>query len=259
MKTFKILFKVGFLKLSSYIEASLVNTISILIFVVIQYYVWLSILNSNNSIEYSFLQMFSYITFSQIIACVYPGGIGKQLGNMILSGEISIALLKPISLVKQLIYENLGVSLYRFLFISIPVFIISSLISGFKLCYNNVWLFIATYILSYVIYIYIDLLFGLMQFYTTNFWGISSLKYAIITLCSGRIFPLSIYPKWSQKILDMLPFQYLYDLPLGIIINPENISGWGVIIGMIIWIMVLSIIFQLFYKVAVKKVSIMGG
>ena len=57
----------------------------------------------------------------------------------------------------------------------------------------------------------------------------------------------------------MLPFQYLYDLPLGIIINPENISGWGVIIGMIIWIMVLSIIFQLFYKVAVKKVSIMGG
>ncbi len=245
--------------MSSYIEASLVNTISSLIFVVIQYFVWYSILNNNNSVEYSFLQMFSYIVFSQMIACVYPGGIGKQLGNMILSGEISIALLKPLSLIRQLIYENLGVSLYRFLFISVPVFIVSSLISRFRLCYNNVGLFIVTYILSYVIYIHVDLLFGLMQFYTTNFWGINSLKYAIITICSGRIFPLSLYPKWSREILDMLPFHYLYDLPLGIIINSQKVYGLRIIIGMGIWIMILSIIFQAFYKAAIKKVSIMGG
>ena len=259
MRILKILFKVGFLKLSSYIEASLVNAISALIFIVIQFFVWSSILQNNGAIHYTFLQMFSYIVFSQFIAYIYPVTIGKQMGNMIQSGEISLALLKPVSLIRQLIYENLGTSVYRFLFISIPVFLISFLISGLELCHNNILLFLVSFVLSYVVYIYIDLIFGLLQFYTTSSWGITSLKYAIITLCTGRMIPLSLYPRWAVTILDKLPFRFLYDFPLNVIVGSGSSYGWNALWSMVIWIIVLAIAFHFLFKLAIRKLSIMGG
>lgn len=259
MKIIRILFKAGFLKLSNYPEASLVNTISSVVFIVVQFFVWRSILGSGSTVTYTFTQMFSYILFSQIMTYIYPISIGRQMGSLIKTGEIALFLLKPFSVVKQLVYENLGTSMYRFLFTSIPVFLIGFVISSFKLNHNNILLFLISFILSYIVFLYIDLIFGTFQFYTTNSWGINSLKYAVITLCSGKIIPISLYPLWARGIVEKLPFKYLYDFPLNVIVDLTHECGWDDLIEMVIWVVLLMAVFELLYKVAIRKICIMGG
>lgn len=259
MRTFSILFKVGFLKLSSYIEASLVNLISALTLIVIQFFVWNAVLSNNGSVTNSFTQIFSYIVFSQIITFVYPVTVGKQLGSLIKSGEISLFLIKPVNLIKQLVYENLGTSVYRFLFISLPVLGFSAVINGFSLYHSNFLLFLVSIILSYITYLFIDLLFGIIQFYTMNSWGINSFKYAVITLFSGKFIPISLYPKWAAIMVDRLPFKYLYDFPLSIIVDLEHSYCWNNLWNVVVWIVILIAIFELFYRKAIRKICIMGG
>lgn len=259
MKAFKILFHVGFLKLSKYIEASFVNIISSVIFIIVQYYVWQSIMKNTQGMGYSFYQMFSYVVYSQVITYFYPGTLAGQLGNMIKTGDISLALMKPVSVIRQLIYENMGTSFFRFLFISLPVLIIGMVISGFHLCVENIVYFLLTTILSYAIFIEIDLMFGMMQFYTISSWGINSLKYALITLLSGRILPLSIYPKWSREILKCLPFQYFYDIPLEIVIGQLNTGFLSIICLEFLWVVVLWLLFYVMYQTAIKRVVVLGG
>lgn len=260
LRIFKILFKIGFLKLSKYIGATLVNCISSFIFISVQYFVWKEIMSNRISSDgYTFIQMLTYIIFSQILFHIYPHDIGGQLSNLIRSGNISIALTKPLPILRQMLYENIGVSAYRFLFISVPIFIVGMAISGFQLFVMKLCPFVLSILLSYLIYVYIDMLFGMMQFLTASSWGIHSLKYAVITLLSGRMLPLELYPKWCQKMIDVLPFHHLYDTPLGILIGESRGTFWNEILMELMWVGILYVLYQVFYRVAIKKVIVQGG
>ena len=256
MRAFKVLFKVGFLKLSSYIEASIVNLMSAVVYVFVQFFVWKSIFNNTPNVDMDFSQLFTYIVLSQTIMYFYPATIGKQLGELIRSGDICFSLLKPMSLIKQLIYENMGMSLYKLFFISLPITVVGLLIGGVHI--EHLFAFFIFMVFSYVIYIYIDMLFGLLMFYTSSSWGVNSLKYAIITLCSGRILPLSVYPNWCRKILAFFPFKFTFDIPLGIVTGLQCIDLWT-IIELCGWIICMIVLFDILYRNAIKRLSVMGG
>lgn len=259
VRVFRMLFRAGFLKLSKYIEASLVNIISALIFIVVQYFVWQSIFANTGNEKYTFQQMFSYIVYSQMITSFFPNGIGKQLGQMIRSGDISFSLIKPVSVIKQLIYENMGISAYRLIFISFPVFLIGELMSSFQLTLNQIALFIIVMIFSYGIYACMDIIFGILQFYTSSTWGVNSLKYAVIMLLSGRILPIGLYPEWSIELLEVLPFRYMYDAPLEIIVGSSKADISGTILIEIMWFLILGLGCWIFFRKSLKYMIVQGG
>lgn len=254
-----MLFRTGFLKLSTYIEASLVNIISSLIFIVVQYFVWRSILLYAGDKKYTFNQMFSYIVYSQMITCFFPSMIGKQLGQLIRNGDIGFALIKPISVIKQLVYENIGISAYKLIFISFPIFLIGELVSGFNLTSCQVALFLVVLILAYGIYACIDIIFGILQFYTSSTWGINSLKYAVIMLFSGKILPIGMYPEWSRRILGLLPFRYMYNAPLDIIVGNNTANVFNVFFTGIMWLFLLGIVCYVFFRISLRHIIVQGG
>ncbi len=256
---FLILFKVGFLKLSKYVEATLVNLCSSFMFIFVQFFVWNAIIHNSKSIEYSFFQMFSYIIYSQFLTSIYPGGLGKQLGRLVESGDISLYLLKPLSITKQLIYENMGTSIYKFIFTSLPIFMMGIILSKNNLCVNNFMYFLISVCTSYIIFALIDVVFGIIQFYTKSSWGINSLKYAIITLFSGRLLPLGIYPKWCLNVLDSMPFKYLYDVPIQIVIGKNMDFIEKELLWSLIWIIILYVVYKICFHRAIKKITVQGG
>lgn len=259
IKVFYLLFKIGFLRLSKYIEASFVNIISAFIFIFVQFFVWKAIMRNTIVFEYTFVQMFSYIIFTQVLLNLYPTMIGKQLSLLIKNGDISMALIKPLSIVKQLIYENIGVSIYKFIFVSLPILFFGYILNHFQLYISQFGFFIFSIVLSYFIFAFIDLIFGMLQFYTTSTWGINSLKYAIITLLSGQVLPINIYPVWCQRVINYLPFRHLYDTPLQILIGKRQEGQIEVILIEVIWLILLFIIFHVIYKKAIRNISVQGG
>lgn len=232
------------------------NIASSVITITVQFFLWKMILASNNE-QYLFAEMFSYILYAQVITYFYPTNLGEQLSQMINSGDISYALLKPISLIKQLVYENFGISVYKLLFISSPVLLAGWIVSEGNLYVYDIGLFFVSFLLSYILYICIDVLFGILQFYTHSSWGVKSLKYAIITLFSGKLLPLSFYPEWCQNIFSYLPFRFLYDYPLEVIVGKNSFTEFLFI--ELLWVIILLLFMGFVYKISIRHLIIFGG
>ena len=85
-------------------------------------------------------------------------------------------------------------------------------------------------------------------------------KKHLIRLLSGSIIPIWFFPDWLADILNLLPFVYIYQLPLDIYIGSASeldISRRMMI--QLVWFILLAGIFLLLSKKSLKKVMVQGG
>ena len=78
-----------------------------------------------------------------------------------------------------------------------------------------------------------------------------------MTIFSGAIFPLSYYPEWSKRIIDLFPFSYTMGK-----ISEFYISGMyfkDIVIVQLIYIVIIYIIYKMVIKFGLKKIIINGG
>lgn len=77
-------------------------------------------------------------------------------------------------------------------------------------------LFIISVVLGILIGTQLDLIIGILAFWTVNIWGLRLLRESVIQFCSGALVPLSLYPQWFQEISMFLPFQSMVYVPVSI-------------------------------------------
>lgn len=68
-------------------------------------------------------------------------------------------------------------------------------------------------------------LLGMMAFYIDSAVGLFYVWTGIYTLFSGYLMPLSLFPLWMQKLSDFLPFRYMLDAPV------KMLLGWPIVGG----------------------------
>ena len=102
---------------------------------------------------------------------------------------------------------------------------------------------------------------GLISFYTESVWGISTLKDCIISLLAGGMIPIAFFPDALRKVVECLPFQAMYNLPLQILINKDYAVGdyLNLLLLQLFWIAVLLIISRVFYTFARRAITVNGG
>ncbi|SES67308.1 ABC transporter permease [Anaerobranca gottschalkii] len=259
IKLNNMLIKIGYIKLHIYKLASIYSIISSLLFIVIQYYLWSNIFLNNKISLYDFNEMFTYLIFSQIISKVYPHNISSIVGKAVSDGDIGLLLLKPISIIRIYFFESIGNSLYRLSIIAIPVFIITSIFFPIRLLLPNILAFSAIFILSYIFVFIFELTIGILSFHTSSLWGIQSFKYAIITVLSGRFLPVTLYPEWAVRIINHLPFRIMYTIPIEQLLGKFSYNLAQILVYQLISIIFLFLIYNLLYKISIKKLMIQGG
>lgn len=90
--------------------------------------------------------------------------------------------------------------------------------------------------------------------------GLNSLFLSIITLCSGMLVPLSIFPDWAQPILRMLPFAGLMDFPCSFYTGIIPLSAaWNVLGRQWLWIIVLVWFGKWRLAKGLRRTVIQGG
>ena len=100
---------------------------------------------------------------------------------------------------------------------------------------------------------------GLISFYSISSWGISSLKYAIITLLSGKFLPLSLYPGFIKTIINILPFKIMYFLPLNYIVKSNSVVFLENVVFQLFWILIIYLKNMVLFNRMVKRLIIQGG
>lgn len=97
---------------------------------------------------------------------------------------------------------------------------------------------------------------GTFGFYSSSIWGMQILRKAVISIFSGMIAPITLFPEWFQKFANILPFKDLVYTPINIWLGQISTSEIiFVIFKLIIWGFLLYFISKVFFNHAIKKLQ----
>jgi ABC-2 type transport system permease protein len=204
------------------------------------------------------------VTYYILVASLRPfalWGVNEEMGRNIRSGQINRELLNPISYFQYYFGKFIGQRFFAVL-VSIATFVLCILFwqMAWPANITHFILFLILILLGIPITFYFQMLIGLTAFYTNSIWGVNVLKKALISILSGIIAPITLFPQWFQSLSAWLPFQELIYTPIHVYLGeipPEQILG--IIVKQLLWIFLLGILAHLLFKRASKKITVFGG
>lgn len=225
-------------------------------------FIWLAIYNNGNQIlGMSFEQITTYYILVVSLEPIISWGINEIMGEAIREGQILRELLNPISYFSYYFGIRIG-ELIEAGIVGIITFVICTLLFGIVLPKGilNFCAFVIVISLAVVIVYFFEIILGTSAFYTNSIWGIEILKRSVISIFSGMIAPITLFPESIQKIANILPFKDCVYTPISIYFGElSNIEILQVIIKQGIWIVLLYMISKFLFKKAIKNITINGG
>lgn len=225
-------------------------------------FIWLAIYNNGNQIQgMTFEQITTYYILVVSLSPIINWGINEIMGNAIREGEILRELLNPISYFNYYFGIRIG-ELIESTIVGVLTFGICSILFGVLLPNGilNFLFFIIIVFLAVIVVYFFELLIGMTAFYTNSIWGVEIFKRAVLSIFSGMIAPITLFPEFLQKIANFLPFKDCIYTPINIYFGElTNMEILQVIMKQCIWIVVLYIIAKIIFNKAIKNITVNGG
>lgn len=206
--------------------------------------------------------MLVYTVISTMMSVVLMTNVERRVMNSVEKGTVATDMLKPVSLFGIYFFEDLGTITALIFQNMLPIFLIGSLCiqlpkpaSFYSFC-----LFLVSLLMAFLINWLLAACFSMWAFTAINMDPMIQVKKHLIRLLSGSIIPMWFFPEWLAKILNFLPFVYIYQLPLDIYIGKYDwivlYPRLGIQLG---WICILFLLFTALQTQVTKKVMVQGG
>lgn len=206
--------------------------------------------------------MLVYTVVSSMMSVVLMTNVERRVMKSVEKGTVATDMLKPVSLFGIYFFEDLGTIMALIFQNMLPIFLIGSLCiqfpapaSAYSFC-----LFLISLLMAFLINWLLAACFSMWAFTAINMDPMIQVKKHLIRLLSGSIIPMWFFPEWLAKILNFLPFVYIYQLPLDIYIGKYDQAviypRLGIQFG---WICILFLLFIILQKRVTKKVMVQGG
>lgn len=230
--------------------------------IIVYIFVWQAIYNqTGNAGGFTMKEMVTYYILVITLRPLVLWGINEDMAYSIRSGDLNRELLNPITYFQYYFGVNLG-ELGFGLVIGIGAFIICGLFWNVLLPSNIISFifFIIVILLGISVTFFLQMIVGTVGFYSSSIWGMQILRTSVISIFSGIIAPITLFPNWFQKLANILPFKDLVYTPINIWLGRISTNEIiFVIIKLIIWGVLLYLIARIFFNHAVKKITINGG
>ena len=207
-------------------------------------------------------QMLTYAMLSIVLGAFFSCNVENTIQDRITRGDIAVDLFRPVNLLLCYLAEDIGIAASSVISKLIPlllimvVFIQVPAAAGFAAFI----LFLISTVQSFLISWLISALIGLLCFWVLQLGELKTIKDGIVLLLSGKIIPLWLFPKEAQRVLELLPFQYIYQTPLSIYIGqlpPEKVVSSMTV--QLIWVILFTALLCFGWRGARKRVLIQGG
>ena len=208
-------------------------------------------------------QVLVYVVYGAVVTTfVTRDGCQFYIRERIRQGTIDSDLLKPINMQTHMLMRDLSQKASKLIQITLPTLIIFILLTQLFFIPElyNFGLFIISVILSYGILFSINFLFGMLCFYTLSLENTQFAYTAVITFLSGQMVPLWIFPDWALRVVNVLPFRYIFDVPMSIFIGRLTFDQMLINIGyQFIWCVLLWWFGRLAWNGIRKHIISQGG
>lgn len=236
-----------------------------LVYLLIIYFLWKAIFDSSpvDTVNgMSFYDTMIYLVLAAAMFNFMDTFVVYRIGDDYQTGEIVLYLTRPIEYQPFLFFPRLGNCVISFFVTFMPTFIIVYFVTKGSIALGiNLLFFMVSILLAIRVNFCIDFFVGIICFYTQSIWGVNIMKEVVVSLLSGATIPLAFFPEVFRKIVDVLPFQAIYHIPLHILTDKTmQLSDYMTSLGIqLFWLAVMLGISRLFWKVSVKGLTVNGG
>lgn len=205
--------------------------------------------------------MMGYVVFSNIIRIIYSNRIYYVLSDKIESGDFALDLIKPINIVWFSYLKSLGEVLAQIMLQALPLILVFLPIINSIMAWGNLVLCLLSFIAGHILYTLIYAIIGFSSFVFIESWALRRLLDDTINFISGALLPIVLFPAPLKKIALVLPFHYLFDFPLKLLLNTDTdikyiINGF---MGVSVWIIGLGTLLILVYRLSIRACVVQGG
>lgn len=241
----------------------LFTVFSNVMFIVLIYFLWKAIYKNSETLNgMTFEETFIYLALASSITCLFQTWTEFDMSRNIISGAIIRDLTKPLDHQFLTLFGVIGFVVNNLITITLPSMVVIYFIAGPHISLGiNLLFFIPALVLAFLIVFTIDYITGLVSFYTESIWGISITKGVIVGALSGAVIPLNFFPESLRNIVQLLPFQAIYNTPLTILLSKDiGVHDYVYfLLNQMFWVAVLFAVSRLFYNKAVKVITVNGG
>jgi ABC-2 type transport system permease protein len=204
--------------------------------------------------------MTAYVIVANIVGMFYSRDMMTMIGGKVASGNFAYDLIRPVNIITMSYRTLLGSLTSGLILRALPQVLIFLPVLIKSVALSNILPSLAAILIGHFLYIILYALLGFLAFIVIEIWPFRRLLDDTIRFVSGSVVPLALFPTWLQRLSDFLPFKYLYDFPLRLLLN--QLEGSDVIKGLLIsaaWTAALGILLLLSYRSAVNKCTVQGG
>jgi viologen exporter family transport system permease protein len=206
-------------------------------------------------------QTITYVLLAFIFRPLTDNDLVWEFGSNLREGMMIHHLLRPVNF-QGMNYAQMLSGLVMRLVLNIPMVLFAVLLFDLQLPSNAAtWLaFIISALLGFTVMFYFNWFLACFTFYTTEIWGLGVLIEGMTFFLSGALVPLVMMPEWLRTLVLSVPFAQALAVPVGLLtgITPlgEAPNVWLI---QVIWIVSMWIISTLFFRVAIRKITVQGG
>lgn len=241
----------------------LFNMVLIFAKILFAYLLWGIIFSERERVgEFTFHMMLSYYIINSFLSQLEMSSvISGDISQMIRNGTFSKYMIIPINIEIYFIAMVIGMMLYYFAFDFLIAFIGIFTFQIQFIFINNVPMVISTFIMVVLGFLFMIQLNYLLGILTLKYEEISTflmIKNNLVSLITGSIIPLALFPEFLVSIMKLLPFYYITYLPSMLLIGECQDEAFLGIIILFCWCIVIQIIINLIQKRYIRKYDGVG-
>jgi len=223
--------------------------------------VWFAILGEQGSLngftKGDFIIYYLAMTLSWYIV---GGNFGRSVGNKIKNGTINTTLLKPYNIVLGNGIEEQAWKVLSFLF-AMPAALVIIILFRDTIHVSfppsqSIFL-IVSLILGGINFALMEALIGISAFWVTEIWPVAHVNDILQSLFGGRYIPLALMPPSLLWLTNILPFKYLFYVPVSILLskNTQPILDIGI---QLLYVILMFVVYKIIWYMGIKRYEGVG-
>jgi ABC-2 type transport system permease protein len=225
---------------------------------------------ASGAVPMRFSEVVAYVWLGQALFALLPWNIDDELAMQMRSGNVAVELLRPLDLYAYWFARTLAFRTARASLRMLPMIVLAGV--ALPLLGLERWalpppdglasggLFALSLLLTVLLSTAITMLLQVSLLYTVSSEGIVRTAPSVVTLLSGMIVPLPLFPEWLQPALALQPFRGLVDVPFRIYSGHiAPLAALGEIAQQLAWFGALCWLGRVLLQRALRRVVIQGG
>lgn len=253
--------RIGFYQVFAYRTEVVIQLVSACIVAGLNGSLWTSAVRGQTSLAgVPSGEMISYVCMAWVSVTFFATRINEEIGRRFREGQIASDLLRPISLQLHCYARDLGRALASLLLQTIPLFLLCWTVFGIQLPSRPttwaLWMF--SLVLSHITNYAMSFMIGVAALPLHNISGLTHLKATLVSVFSGALIPLELFPRSLQPLVFALPFHSFVHTPASIFLE-RDVSVVALLSEQAGWAAAMWIGAMLAWRAAARTLTVQGG